>query len=115
MLPAPIVEACAAGWSLIPVGSDKRPRVPWRKFQSERADREQLEVGTRGVLGPLAEVGTKVLYPRIQEGNGENAYVAAAQTRAHPPAPAKQTPTATPRPGTTMQPPRTGDGGLLGR
>ncbi|GIF74472.1 discoidin domain-containing protein [Asanoa siamensis] len=44
--------------------------------------REQLEVGTRGVLGPLAEVGTKVLYPRIQEGNGENAVVAAAQVRA---------------------------------
>ncbi|HWB35364.1 MAG TPA: glycoside hydrolase family 3 C-terminal domain-containing protein, partial [Rugosimonospora sp.] len=44
--------------------------------------KEQLEIGTRGVLGPLAEVGTKVLYPRIQEGNGENAYVAAAQVRA---------------------------------
>jgi beta-glucosidase len=44
--------------------------------------REQMEVGTRGVLGPLAEVGTKVLYPRIQEGNGENADVAAAQVRA---------------------------------
>lgn len=44
--------------------------------------REQLEVGTRGVLGPLAEIGTKVLYPRIQEGNGENADVAAAQVRA---------------------------------
>jgi beta-glucosidase-like glycosyl hydrolase len=44
--------------------------------------REQLEVGTRGVLGPLAELGTKVLYPRIQEGNGENADVAAAQVRA---------------------------------
>jgi beta-glucosidase len=44
--------------------------------------REQLEVGTRGVLGPLAEVGTKVIYPRIQEGNGENAEVAAAQVRA---------------------------------
>ncbi|GAA1652051.1 discoidin domain-containing protein [Catellatospora bangladeshensis] len=44
--------------------------------------REQLEVGTRGVLGPLAEVGTKVIYPRIQEGNGENADVAAAQVRA---------------------------------
>ncbi len=43
---------------------------------------EELEVGTRGVLGPLAEVGTKVLYPRIQEGNGENADVAAAQVRA---------------------------------
>ncbi|WP_394821826.1 discoidin domain-containing protein [Pendulispora albinea] len=44
--------------------------------------REELEVGTRGILGPLAEVGTKVLYPRIQEGNGENADVAAAQVRA---------------------------------
>jgi len=44
--------------------------------------REQLEVGTRGLLGPLAEVGTKVLYPRIQEGSGENADVAAAQVRA---------------------------------
>ncbi|MDR7321162.1 beta-glucosidase-like glycosyl hydrolase [Catenuloplanes niger] len=44
--------------------------------------REQVELGTRGVLGPLAEVGTKVLYPRIQEGNGEDAYVAAAQVRA---------------------------------
>ncbi|WP_433533294.1 discoidin domain-containing protein [Micromonospora sp. CA-263727] len=44
--------------------------------------REQLEVGTRGVLGPLAEVGTKVIYPRIQEGGGENAQVVAAQVRA---------------------------------
>jgi beta-glucosidase len=44
--------------------------------------REELAVGTRGVLGPLAEVGTKVIYPRIQEGNGENADVAAAQVRA---------------------------------
>ena len=44
--------------------------------------REELEVGARGVLGPLAEVGTKVLYPRIQEGNGESADVAAAQVRA---------------------------------
>jgi beta-glucosidase len=43
---------------------------------------EELAIGTRGVLGPLAEVGTKVIYPRIQEGNGENAYVAAAQVRA---------------------------------
>ncbi|MEU5879534.1 discoidin domain-containing protein [Spirillospora sp. NPDC047279] len=44
--------------------------------------REELEVGARGVLGPLAEVGTKVLYPRVQEGNGEDAQVAAAQVRA---------------------------------
>ncbi len=44
--------------------------------------REQVPVGARGVLGPLAEVDTKVLYPRFQEGNGENADVAAAVTRA---------------------------------
>lgn len=41
--------------------------------------------------------------------------VTAAQTPAQPTAPAQQDATATPRPGTTMQPPRTGDGGLLGR
>jgi len=44
--------------------------------------KEEVQAGARGVLGPLAEVGTKVLYPRIQEGNGENADVAAAQVRA---------------------------------
>jgi beta-glucosidase-like glycosyl hydrolase len=44
--------------------------------------KEELEVGARGTLSPLAEVGTKVLYPRIQEGGGENAEVAAAQLKA---------------------------------
>ena len=44
--------------------------------------KEEVGVGARGTLGPLAEVGTKVIYPRIQEGNGENAHVAAAQVRA---------------------------------
>ncbi|MGH6657180.1 MAG: discoidin domain-containing protein, partial [Actinocrinis sp.] len=44
--------------------------------------KEEVQAGARGVLGPLAEVGTKVLYPRIQEGNGENADVAAAQVKA---------------------------------
>ncbi|WP_443043012.1 discoidin domain-containing protein [Streptomyces sp. NBC_00370] len=44
--------------------------------------KEELEVGARGTLSPLAEVGTKVIYPRIQEGGGENADVAAAQLRA---------------------------------
>ncbi|HEU4328621.1 MAG TPA: discoidin domain-containing protein [Roseiflexaceae bacterium] len=44
--------------------------------------REQLPVGYRGTLGPLAEVDTKVLYPRFQEGNGENAEIAAAMMRA---------------------------------
>jgi beta-glucosidase-like glycosyl hydrolase len=44
--------------------------------------REEVAVGARGVLGPLAEVDTKVLYPRFQEGNGENADIAAAVVRA---------------------------------
>ena len=43
---------------------------------------EETGVGARGVLGPLAEVDTKVIYPRVTEGNGENAQVAAAQVRA---------------------------------
>src|ERR1035437_1958204 len=43
---------------------------------------EEVPVGARGVLGPLAEVDTKVLYPRFQEGNGENALSAAAEVRA---------------------------------
>ncbi|WNG24722.1 glycoside hydrolase [Cystobacter fuscus] len=44
--------------------------------------REQLAVGSRGTLSPLAEVGTKILYPRIQEGSGEDADVAAGFSRA---------------------------------
>ncbi len=43
---------------------------------------EQVGVGFRGTLAPLAEVGTKVLYPRIQEGCGEDADFAAGMTRA---------------------------------
>ncbi|MBN1411594.1 MAG: discoidin domain-containing protein [Spirochaetales bacterium] len=44
--------------------------------------REQVAVGFRGTLAPLAEVATKVLYPRIQEGCGEDAEFAAAIVRA---------------------------------
>jgi beta-glucosidase len=43
---------------------------------------EELFVGARGLLAPLAELGTKVLYPRIQEGNGENAELGEALMRA---------------------------------
>jgi beta-glucosidase len=43
---------------------------------------EQYAVGFRGALAPLAEVGTKVLYPRIQEGNGEDSHFAAAMVKA---------------------------------
>jgi len=44
--------------------------------------KESVPVGYRGVLSPVAEIGTKVLYPRIQEGGGEDAYVAASIIRA---------------------------------
>jgi beta-glucosidase-like glycosyl hydrolase len=43
---------------------------------------EQKSFGFTGTLAPLAEVNTKVLYPRFQEGSGENADDAAAIIRA---------------------------------
>jgi len=43
---------------------------------------EHKSFGFTGTLAPLAEVNTKVLYPRIQEGCGENADDAAAMVRA---------------------------------
>lgn len=43
---------------------------------------EQKAFGFTGTLAPLAEVNTKVLYPRFQEGAGENAEDAAAMIRA---------------------------------
>ncbi len=44
--------------------------------------RESVAIGYRGTLSPLAEVGTKVLYPRIQEGGGEDADLVAGIIRA---------------------------------
>ncbi|HWB59083.1 MAG TPA: glycoside hydrolase family 3 N-terminal domain-containing protein, partial [Chthoniobacteraceae bacterium] len=43
---------------------------------------EEKSFGFTGALCPLAEVDTKVLYPRFQEGCGENAEEAAALVRA---------------------------------
>ncbi|MDR0798859.1 MAG: glycoside hydrolase family 3 C-terminal domain-containing protein [Dysgonamonadaceae bacterium] len=43
---------------------------------------EHKAFGFTGTLAPLAEVSTKVLYPRIQEGGGENADEVAAMVRA---------------------------------
>ena len=43
---------------------------------------EEKSFGFTGALCPLAEVDTKVLYPRFQEGCGENADEAAALVRA---------------------------------
>lgn len=44
--------------------------------------RESVAIGYRGTLSPLAEVGTKMLYPRIQEGGGEDADLVAGMMRA---------------------------------
>ncbi|MBN2785448.1 MAG: discoidin domain-containing protein, partial [Pontiellaceae bacterium] len=55
-------------------------QIAWEVADMQR--RESLAVGTRGTLSPLAEVGTKVLYPRIQEGCGEDADLAAGMVRA---------------------------------
>lgn len=44
--------------------------------------REQKAWGFTGTLSPIAEVNTKVLYPRVQEGTGENADYSAAMVRA---------------------------------
>ncbi|TVY02107.1 carbohydrate-binding protein [Cohnella terricola] len=44
--------------------------------------REHKAWGFTGSLSPIAEVNTKVLYPRFQEGTGENADFSAAMMRA---------------------------------
>ena len=55
-------------------------QLAWAVADVQR--RESVAIGYRGTLSPLAEVGTKVLYPRIQEGNGEDADLAAGIVRA---------------------------------
>ncbi len=56
------------------------PQTVWAVADVQR--RESCAVGLRGTLSPLAEIGTKALYPRIQEGNGEDAELASADVRA---------------------------------
>ncbi len=54
--------------------------MAWQVGDLQR--REQKAWGFTGTLSPLAEVDTKVLYPRFQEGTGENADYSAAMLRA---------------------------------
>ncbi|WP_052339888.1 chitobiase/beta-hexosaminidase C-terminal domain-containing protein [Gorillibacterium massiliense] len=54
--------------------------LAWQVGDLQR--REQKAWGFTGTLSPLAEVDTKVLYPRFQEGTGENADYSAAMVRA---------------------------------
>ena len=55
-------------------------QIAWAVADVQR--RESVAIGYRGTLSPLAEVDTKMLYPRIQEGNGEDADLAAGIVRA---------------------------------
>jgi len=36
------------GFSIIPVGKDKKPTIPWKKYQTERATKEQVEEWFKG-------------------------------------------------------------------
>ena len=56
------------------------PNIAYQCGNMQRIEHKSF--GFAGTLTPLAEVDTKVLYPRFQEGNGENADEAAAIIRA---------------------------------
>ncbi len=75
------IHGYKTSWPTQPaLAATRDPQRSWDMGDMQR--REQLAVGSRGTLSPLAEVGTKVLYPRIQEGSGEDADLAAGLTRA---------------------------------
>jgi beta-glucosidase-like glycosyl hydrolase len=73
------------GWKTIyPTGlglaATRNLNLTWQCGDLQR--REQKAWGFTGTLSPIAEVNTKVLYPRFQEGTGENADYSAAMMRA---------------------------------
>lgn len=73
------------GWKTIfptqlGLAASRNLNLTWQCGDLQR--REQKAWGFTGTLSPLAEVNTKVLYPRFQEGTGENADYSAAMLRA---------------------------------
>ncbi|MCL6457688.1 MAG: chitobiase/beta-hexosaminidase C-terminal domain-containing protein [Gorillibacterium sp.] len=73
------------GWKTIfptelGLAATRNLNLAWQAGDLQR--REQKAWGFTGTLSPLAEVDTKVLYPRFQEGGGENADYTAAMVRA---------------------------------
>lgn len=73
------------GWKTIfptelGLAATRNLNLAWQCGDLQR--REQKAWGFTGTLSPLAEVNTKVLYPRFQEGTGENADYSAAMVRA---------------------------------
>jgi putative DNA primase/helicase len=49
------VEYESLGWSVIPVGNDKKPLIPWKTYQEKRADFDQIAVWWD--KNPTANVG----------------------------------------------------------
>lgn len=73
------------GWQTVfPTGiglaATRNLDMAWKVGDLQR--REHKSWGFTGSLSPIAEVNTKVLYPRVQEGTGENADYSAAMMRA---------------------------------
>jgi len=73
------------GWKTIyptelGLSATRNLNLTWQCGDLQR--REQKAWGFTGTLSPIAEVNTKVLYPRFQEGTGENADYSAAMMRA---------------------------------
>lgn len=73
------------GWKTIfptelGLAATRNLNLAWQAGDLQR--REQKAWGFTGTLSPVAEVNTMVLYPRFQEGGGENADYVAAMMRA---------------------------------
>lgn len=73
------------GWKTIyptqlGLAATRDPNIAYQCGNMQRIEHKSF--GFAGTLTPLAEVDTKVLYPRFQEGNGENAEEASAIIRA---------------------------------
>ena len=73
------------GWKTIyptqlGLAATRNPNIAYQCGNLQRIEHKSF--GFAGTLTPLAEVDTKVLYPRFQEGNGENAEEASAIIRA---------------------------------
>ena len=56
------LKYAALGWSIIPIGAEKKPAVKWKNFQSQRADEQQIrewfdgrdDLGLAVVLGAVS-------------------------------------------------------------
>src|SRR5579862_6630281 len=53
------IKYVARGWSIIPIGRDKKAAVKWTRFQKTRATKAQLRdwlVAGRGIKGPITGI-----------------------------------------------------------